>query len=165
MATFQVPQFIDQKPKIVGPLTLKQFFYLAGAAALGFASFKIFNFFLFLLIAAILAAFGVALAFVKVNGQEMSKVISSAIKFYLEPRIYTWQRIIKQETTTIDIGEIEEERDKMGLQDKLKSLALNITTGKLFSAAQFRKGRGQENGFEVATFSTGEKRVVKKVNY
>ena len=29
MATFQVPQFIDEQPKVVGFLTLPQFLYLA----------------------------------------------------------------------------------------------------------------------------------------
>ncbi|MFB6212783.1 MAG: PrgI family mobile element protein, partial [Candidatus Magasanikbacteria bacterium] len=43
MAKFQVPQFIEQKPKIVGPLTLQQFIYLASAAAVSFLSFYMFS--------------------------------------------------------------------------------------------------------------------------
>ena len=39
---FQVPQFIEVEDKIFGPLTLKQFLYTAGGAAVGFIIWSIF---------------------------------------------------------------------------------------------------------------------------
>ena len=37
---FQVPQFIDIEDKIFGPLTFKQFVYLAGGGGLAFLIYK-----------------------------------------------------------------------------------------------------------------------------
>ena len=76
MATFQVPQFIEQKAKIVGFLTLPQFIYLASGGGLIFIFFKVFSFFIFLLIAIIIGALVISLAFIKVNGQEMPKILA-----------------------------------------------------------------------------------------
>ncbi len=36
---YQVPQFIEVEDKIIGPLTLKQFIYVAGASGLAVVSF------------------------------------------------------------------------------------------------------------------------------
>ena len=36
---FQVPQFIDVENKIIGPLSLRQFLYLAGAGLISFMLF------------------------------------------------------------------------------------------------------------------------------
>ena len=38
---FQVPQFIEVEDKIFGPLTLKQFIYLAGAGGLVFVLWRV----------------------------------------------------------------------------------------------------------------------------
>ena len=38
---FQTPQFIEIEDKIFGPLTLKQFIYLAGAAGLSFTAYSL----------------------------------------------------------------------------------------------------------------------------
>jgi hypothetical protein len=164
MATFQVPQFIEQKPKIVGPFTLEQFFYIAGAGALSFFTFYIFNFFLSFLLTVLLVGAAVALAFVKVNGQRMPTVIKSAFSYVWRPRTYTWQRAITQ--TVLDISELEklkEVRSQMGIQQKLKSIALNVTTGKIFSPKKWREE--QEDRFQVVTYLTGEKEVAKRVDY
>lgn len=166
MSTFQVPQFIDQKPKIIGPLTLPQFFYLAGAAGIIFACFYIFNFFLWILISIVIVGIAVTLAFGKINGQEMPAVISAGIKYLTQPRVYTWQRIAEKKAIEIDEFEkIEGLRKKMSIQDKLKSIALNITAGRFFSPSQFRTEQKKKEGYRVATFITGEKREVKRVDY
>ena len=80
MATFQVPQFIEEKPKIIGPFTLAQFLYLAAAAAISFASFYVFTFFLWILITIIVGGAAAALAFGKVEGQEMAKIAAKAFR-------------------------------------------------------------------------------------
>ena len=162
MATFQTPQFIEQEAKIIGFLTLPQFGYVAVGGIIIFASFKIFSFFLFLMIAVIIGGLTIALAFVKINGQTMPKVILSAFFYVWSPRIYTWQRVAPQTTLEIpDFQKIEEIRKNMSVQEKLQSIILNVTTGKVF---KFKPEKGQE-GFQAVTFATGEKRMVKKVDY
>ena len=59
---FQVPQFIETEDKIVGPLTLKQFGYIGGAATVVGLLFLVLNFFLWLLIAGIFGAIASARA-------------------------------------------------------------------------------------------------------
>jgi len=165
MATFQVPQFIDQKPKIVGPLTLVQFFYLAVAAAISFASFYIFNLFLWFLVTAIVGVVGIAFAFGKVNGQEMIKVAQAALGYVLKPRVYTWQRATSNTSfSTNDVYEVKEMRKNMGFQQKLKTIVLNVTTSKSSSGKNIRDNKNMA-GYETATFATGEKRKVKRVDF
>lgn len=90
---FQVPQFIDVEDKIFGPLTLKQFIYLAGGAGLSFVIYrfipiKIVAIFLILPVVAL----SLALAFYKMNGKPFISIIESAFKFTLGSRIYVWRK-------------------------------------------------------------------------
>ncbi len=157
---FQVPQFIEQKPKIVGFLTLFQFLYLAGVALLGYVSFYVFNFFLALIITVFAGLVGLALAFVKINGQEFPRIVIAVFSYLWNPKIYVWQRQTLQ--SSVNIKEMENLRNKMGLQEKLKSVALNITTGKFFSRKQ---KAGDEEKYETVVFLTGERKTAKRVDY
>ena len=157
---FQVPQFIEQKPKIVGFLTLYQFFYVAGAALVAYISFRIFNILLAVLVTLIAAALGIAFAFVKINGQEFPKTIAAIFGYLWGPKIYTWQRQALQESIKLD--EIENLRNKMSLQEKLKSITLSIATGKFFKPTA---GGEKEERFETVVFLTGERGRAKRVDY
>jgi len=164
MATFQVPQFIEQKPKIIGPFTIEQFLYVAGAGVLSFFSFYIFNFFLSFLLTVIFVGFALALAFVKINGQGMPAVVKSAFSYMWRPRTYTWQRAITQTVLdTSELEKLEEVRNKMGIQEKLKSIALGVATGKVFSPGKWRKE--EEERLQVVTHLTGEREMAKRVDY
>ncbi|HOK94483.1 MAG: PrgI family protein [Candidatus Paceibacterota bacterium] len=92
MPTAQVPQFINMESKIVGPLSLRQFLFLAGGGALIFALNFILSTGLWLLVSLFIAALAIALAFVKVNEQPLHKILLNAFKFYASPKLYTWQR-------------------------------------------------------------------------
>lgn len=165
MSTFQVPQFIEQKPKIVGFLTLPQFLYLAGAAGISFTAFYIFNFFLWLMVTVVAGVIAIAFAFVKVNGQDFLKVAAAASKFFLKPRTFTWQRAAAQASLdTESIEKLEALRRTMGLQEQLKSITLAITTGKFLSAfTRLPKEEGER--YQTVTYLTGEKKVAKRVDY
>jgi len=161
---FQVPQFIEQEAKIVGFLTLKQFLYFAGAAIISFFAFQIFNFFLWFMISTIAAGAAIALAFVKINGQSMPKILTSALNYLWQPRTFTWQRITPQTVLNVsDVEKIEVLRKNISVQEKLKTVALNIATGKILSAKQ-RDAPGNER-FQVVTYVTGEKKMAKRVDY
>lgn len=94
MATFQVPQFIDTEDKIVGPLTLKQFFYFAAAFLISFFIFYVLEFWLWLVISVFLAAFSSGLAFLKVSGRPLPLVFVYAFGFYWRPRVFLWRHEI-----------------------------------------------------------------------
>jgi len=165
MATFQVPQFIDQKPKIVGPLTLHQFFYIAVAGGLVFTSFYIFNTFLWIMVSAVLVSIAAALAFGKVNGQDLPTVILSAFKYTVQPQMYTWKREEKKVASKSDtLEKIEKIRKQINIGKRIKSIALNVATGKTSSPEKLREVKKKES-YQVAVFSTGERRLVRKVDY
>lgn len=164
MSTFQIPQFIEQKPKIVGPLTLIEFAYLAAAGGISLIAFYVFNFFFWIMITVIMGGLAVGLAFGKINGQPMPQVIQAAFTFWLKPRTYTWQRATLQTSLEIpDFEKIEELRRNMSFQDKIKSAALGIATGKIFS--KFSAPNEKHETYQAVTFLTGERKMAKKVDY
>ncbi len=89
---FQVPQFIEIESKIFGPLTLKQFIYLAGSAGIVFLLYISLPFFLVILFGIPVAAVAIALAFYKVNNQPFIKVIENALRFSSTSKIYIWKK-------------------------------------------------------------------------
>jgi len=89
---FQVPQFIEVESKIFGPLTLKQFIYLAGGAGLIFLAYAALPFFIAILLALPIGAFSLALAFKKINNQPFIKAVENALKYSSEAKVYVWKR-------------------------------------------------------------------------
>lgn len=116
MSTFQVPQFIDIEDKIIGPLSLRQFLILVGTAALVFLSFKVLEVWLWIIVGGLIGALGIALAFLKINGQNFSRVAVNFLKYMINPRFYVWQRsgenkvLIKQQPKIIKKEETEKKR-------------------------------------------------------
>lgn len=101
---FQVPQFIDIEDRIIGPLTLKQFLYLAGAGGVLFILAILLESFLFIFIAPPIAGGALALAFVKVNGRDFLFYLASLINFFTKPRLYLWQRLPREATPSGETG-------------------------------------------------------------
>ncbi len=160
---FQVPQFIEEKPKIVGFLTLAQFLYLAGAALISFVGFRVFSFFFWLLLTLVVGTAAVLLAFIKINGQSFPKLLAAAFNYFWKPRTYTWQR--KAPETTIDLEKIEaieSARNSMHIQEKLKSIALSVTTGKFFLKQPQSEERER---YETVMRLTGEREQAKRIDY
>lgn len=92
MAQYQVPQFIEIEDKIFGPLTLKQFLYVAGGFGLCLALFTLLPLWLaipFMLPVAILAG---ALAFYEVNGRPFIYAMEHAFSYFFGSKLYLWQQ-------------------------------------------------------------------------
>lgn len=89
---FKVPQFIDVEDKVVGPLTFKQFAYLAGGAGLVYLTFRLLPVLIALPVAAGLGALSLAFAFFKYNEKPFIHVFESFIRFYLKSRLYLWKK-------------------------------------------------------------------------
>lgn len=90
---FQVPQFIEIEDKIFGPLTFKQFVYLAGGAGLCFMEWVYLPFkFLGIIFIIPTAAFALALAFYKVNQRPFILVVEAACRYALTRKLYIWKR-------------------------------------------------------------------------
>lgn len=99
---YQVPQFIEIEDKIFGPLTLKQFIYLAGGAGLSFTIYRIFGSLIFAFIPmALVMAFSAALAFYKINNKPFIYIVEAAFKYFFSNKLYIWKKaptIVKTET-------------------------------------------------------------------
>ena len=89
---YQVPQFIEMEDKIVGPLTLKQFGYLAGGGILSFALFFILKMGFAITLAIPIVAAAITMAFGKIKGTPMPKYLSAMIGFALKPQLYLWKK-------------------------------------------------------------------------
>jgi len=95
---YQVPQFIEIEDKIFGPLTFKQFVYIAGGAGMCFLGYRFIPMPFSIFIVAPIAAFSVALAFYKVNNRPFIDTIESAVRFFLGGKLYLWQKREKPKT-------------------------------------------------------------------
>ena len=89
---FEVPQFIEIEDKIFGPLTWKQFIYLAGGAGFGIVCFFVLPFVLFVVFAIPVGALAAALAFYPVNNRPFSIFLESAYRYFSSNRLYLWKR-------------------------------------------------------------------------
>ncbi len=88
---YQVPQFIEVEDKIVGPLTLKQFIYLAGGAGICVVFFIYLPLIFALLAAAPVAALTLALAFYRMNGKPFISILESAFSYYTGSKLFLWK--------------------------------------------------------------------------
>lgn len=89
---FQVPQFIEMEDKIIGPLTLKQFGFVAVAGVTCFIFFKTLTTTFAVILSFPVALSAMVLAFGKIKGIPALKYITSFIKFSLKPQLYLWKK-------------------------------------------------------------------------
>jgi hypothetical protein len=90
---FNVPQFLDIEDKVIGPFTLKQFGYMAGAGGVIFMIYSVVpNFILFVLLSIPVFLFGVALAFLKINGRPFINLIISFFIYMTKPKLFIWRK-------------------------------------------------------------------------
>lgn len=89
---FQVPQFIEVEDKIFGPLTFKQFVYLAGSVGIDVVLFTLLPHFLALIIGLPILLFGAALAFYKMNGKPFIDIVEASVKYFFGSKLYIWKK-------------------------------------------------------------------------
>lgn len=90
---FQLPQFIETETKLVGPLTLRQFLWVAGGAAILFLLFMAMQLsFLFFAIGIPIAAIFLALAFLKIEEMPLINYIAYLLSYLLNPKKYLFKK-------------------------------------------------------------------------
>lgn len=89
---YQVPQFIEVEDKIFGPLTLKQFIYLAGAGGIGLVFFTLFPTYFAVILTLPFAALSLALAFYRPNDRPLIEAIEHAVLYLMSRRLYLWKQ-------------------------------------------------------------------------
>jgi len=93
---YQVPQFIEVEDKIFGPLTIKQFLYVVGGAAIGFILWSLLPNFIAIIIGAPIVVFFIALAFYKYNDRPLILTVEGAIKYFFSNKLYIWNKKKKE---------------------------------------------------------------------
>lgn len=89
------PQFSNVQAKIVGPLTFRQFIYVALGIGGGFLIYLIVgkeNFLLFLFLIIVVFIFIGALAFARIEGRDITTVMKNLFRFGLTSKIYLWRK-------------------------------------------------------------------------
>ncbi len=103
---FEVPQFIEVEDKIFGPLTLKQFIYLAGGAGISFTLYSFLPFFIAVLLILPIMGLSGALAFYKKDNRPLILLTESAFKYLLGNKLYIWkkeEKKKKKDKETVDV--------------------------------------------------------------
>ncbi|MDO8430016.1 MAG: PrgI family protein [bacterium] len=168
---FQVPQFIETEDRIIGPLTLKQFLYVATAGGISFFLFFFLQLWLWILITFVLAVISLSFAFIKVNGRPLSIIVFAAFNFYWKPRFYLWRREAapkiaepKLKTGGFKITQAKSLLDN--LWDQLKTSKQPVPKReKAFAPAITDREKSSKERFEMMRKITGEREIAKRVDY
>ncbi len=124
---YQIPQFIEVEDKIIGPLTIKQFLYLAGGAGMSFIAYSLLPVIISIFIILGIAGLSLALAFYKVNNKNFVEFLEAMFLYYTKERLYIWKKVPKE-----IVKKQEKEPDPVQMyvprlsDSKLKDLAWNL---------------------------------------
>jgi len=168
-----VPQFIETEDKVVGPLSLKQFFYLAGGAGISFTLYFSVATWLWFVLSIFIASLAVGLAFIKVNGRPLVRILVSAARYYWQPHRYVWQpnqpKTQKTPESLREVlgGTIENiSLEKIISGFALKSAQLNVEVGsKNTFKGPIRTEEHKKERYEIFRGMTGDKRAARRVDY
>jgi hypothetical protein len=139
---FQTPQFIDVEDKIFGPLTFKQFVYVAGGGGLSFVLYKMFSLPIAIILIAPLMGFSIALAFYKINDRPLIVVLEAAFKHSMQSRLYIWRKRDKPIEKKKEEGEVSPEVFVPRISEsKLKDIAWSLDVQDSIYAGQHGESR------------------------
>lgn len=146
MAQYQVPQFIEVEDKIFGPLTLKQFIYIAGGGGLCLLFFTLLPLYLTVLLAIPVLALSAGLAFYTINGRPLIYALEHAFGYFFGTKLYLWvqrdqkpqQQAVVQKPQSLPVPKLSE--------SKLKDLSWSLN---IKDRAQLGVTTGERSGFEI----------------
>lgn len=162
---FQVPQFIETEDKIVGPLSLKQFIYVAAAGGVSTMLFFQVQFWTWFIGSIIALGFALAISFVKINGRSLPSLLGSAFSFYWKPQTYIWQSGNRQQVKK------EEVIRSSGISDIvsgvfLKKTFANLQTGtKTATKETIQKAREVEDKYQIFQRLSGDRQAARRIDY
>ena len=94
---FQVPQFIEVEDKIFGPLSFRQFVYLAGALGFGVVVYNYLGWIFAVLLGIPFFGLGFLLAFYKVNNRPFIELVQAAMFYAMNKKLYLWKQKPKKQ--------------------------------------------------------------------
>lgn len=172
MAQFSVPQFIDIESKIVGPLTIKQFAFIAVAFLSVFALYFVLTLGIWIVCTIIIGSAGLSFALVKIGGRPLYIVVVHAARFFWQPKVYVWRPPVVQET--LSVPDIEEKRSSLqemtSQLSKLNKLWQDMSTTKnpipkREKAPPKKSVKDIHEQYQVFRKITGEREVARRIDY
>jgi hypothetical protein len=167
---FQVPQFIETEDRIIGPLTLKQFGFIAVGFGISLFLFYFLNLWLWIFLILIVNTITISFAFVKINGIPLPQVTMAALSYFWKPKFYLWKKIeapapkIEKAAKTIAI---EEKKNPLSdiWQRLLTSKTPIPTREKTAHPFIFNQFQDHQEQYEVFRKITGEKEIARRIDY
>lgn len=89
---FQIPQFIETETKIVGPLTWKQFIWVAMGVGLLLILFRVLTGFVLIFSSVIVVTVFGAMAFLRMEGMSLIEYLMRALSYLLGPKKYFFKK-------------------------------------------------------------------------
>ena len=124
---FQVPQFIEVENKIFGPLTFKQFLYLAGGGGISFVLWSVIPRLIGLPIIVAVVGLSLALAFYKFNNKPFIYLLEATLRYGIGAKLYVWHKEPKNPVASSeDVPEAEQLYVPKLSDSKLKELAWSL---------------------------------------
>jgi MFS family permease len=100
---YQVPKFIEEETKLMGLITFNQLWILLSFAGLLIILFALLQFWLWIILFAIITPLGLFVTFGKVNNLPVYNFIMSAILHFWLPKHYLWQKEMIAPTSSKNI--------------------------------------------------------------
>ena len=136
MKQFQVPQFIDVEDKILGPITMRQFFIMIIPLGVGILLYFLLKFWLVIIIEIPVTIGCAVFAFFHPYGMRFSKFFSAFLSYSLKPRMFIWKHEEEEqaifETSTAAPGAAETAKKAMVRPGGLHSKKSDVETGSVY---------------------------------
>ena len=122
--TFTVPQFVDVESKVIGAITARQFMImLAGSILIGIC-YKIFTFWIFVILGILIFSISGIFAFAKINGRPFHFFVLNFIQTSKRPNIRVWDnRNSIKDQEEIDVEKVTKEQKKEEFEKEALSLS------------------------------------------
>ena len=135
MKQFQVPQFIDVEDKILGPITMRQFFIMLIPMGAGILLYFLLRLWLVVIIEIPLIIGCALFAFYRPYGMRFSRFFGAFLSYSLKPRMFIWKR--EERARVVFTGEKEgqhpsEPKKQSVERGGLKSKRSSVETGSTY---------------------------------
>lgn len=141
MKQFQVPQFIDVEDRILGPITMRQFFIMLIPLGVGIVLYFLLKFWLVVIIIIPVIGTCALFAFLKPYGMSFSRFFAAFLTFSLKPKMYIWKH--EEEEKIVLAEEVQSQSTMLGqipggakqswqTHGGLKSKKSSVETGSMY---------------------------------
>lgn len=127
MNQYQVPQFIEMEAKIIGPLSLKQFGYVAAPLVFGLILSAFLKLYMVFIITLPFFMLGVALAFFKISGIPFPRYLMGMLKFSFQNKVYIFKND-KEELKVFNLKKLEEIEKLLKNKEENKSGLIRLAS-------------------------------------